>query len=50
MLYYDRIDVSEGINFTTSNTHKEYMICYYWIYNHGSKFQDYAYNGSHVLI
>ena len=28
----------------TSNNRKECMICHYWSFNHGSKFQDYVCN------
>ena len=31
MLYYDRIDISEGIDPTKSNKSKEYMICSFLI-------------------
>ena len=34
MLYYDRIDISEGIDLTKSNKSREYMICHYWFFNH----------------
>ena len=42
MLYYDKIDVSEGIVLAKSNSSKECMICHSWFFNHGFKFQDYA--------
>ena len=29
MLYYDRIDISEGINCTEKGRSKEYMICHH---------------------
>ena len=32
-----------------SNNSKECMICHYWIFNHGFKFQDSARNGCHDL-
>ena len=44
MLYYDRIDISKGIDPTKSNKSTECMICYYFFLNHGFKFQDYLYN------
>ena len=47
MLYYDRIDISEGIDLAKSNNSKEFMICHYWFFNHGFKFQDYVNNGCH---
>ena len=49
MLYYDRIDISEGIDLTKSNRSKECMIFLYWFFNHGFKFQDYVNNGCHAL-
>ena len=49
MLYYNRIDISEGINPTKSNKSRECMICHYWFFNHGFKFQDYVCNGCHDL-
>ena len=45
MLYYDKIDMSEGIDLTKSNNSKECMICHY----HGFKFEDYVCNGCHDL-
>ena len=30
MVYYDRIDVSEGIDFNTTSESKECDICQYW--------------------
>ena len=39
MLYYDRIDVSEGININKTNTSKECAICHYWyVLDKGFKF------------
>ena len=49
MLYYDRIDISEGIDLAKHNSSKKYIICRYWFFNHGFKFQDYVCNGSHDL-
>ena len=49
MLYYDRIDISEGIDPAKSNDNKECMICHYWFFNHEFKFQDYVCNGCHNL-
>ena len=50
MLYYDRIDISKGIDLTKSNNSKECMICHYWFFNHGVKFQDSVCDGCHDLI
>ena len=50
MLYYDRIDISEGSDLAESNNSKECMICHYWFFNHGFIFQGYEYNGCHDLI
>ena len=49
MLYYDRINLNEGIDVPKSNNSKECMICRYWFFNHGFKFQDSVCNGSHDL-
>ena len=32
MLYYDRIDVSEGIDVNKTNESKECDICHYWYF------------------
>ena len=39
MLYYYRIDLSEGIDPAKSNNTKECIACYYLLFNHGFKFQ-----------
>ena len=31
MLYYDGIDLSEGIAVVKSNNNKECIMCYYWL-------------------
>ena len=49
MLYYDRIDISKGIDLAKSNNSKECMICHYWFFNNEIKFQDSVCNGCHVL-
>ena len=38
MLYYDRIDISKGVDLTESSKSKERMICHLRIFNHGFKF------------
>ena len=49
MLYYVRINLSEGIDLTKINKSKECMICHYCFFNHGFKFQDSICNGCHDL-
>ena len=49
MLQYDRIDISEGIDPTKSNKTRECMICHYFLFNHGFKFEDYVCNCCHDL-
>ena len=40
MLYFDRIDVSEGIDVNKTSASKECDICHYWYFlNKGFKFQ-----------
>ena len=48
MLYYNRIDVNEGID-PKSYGSKEYIICDYWFFNNGVKFQDSVCNRCHHL-
>ena len=48
--FYDRTDLSEGIDIAKNNNSKECMICLYWFFNHGFKFQDYICNGCHGLL
>ena len=39
MLFFDRIDVSEGINVNKKSTSKECDICHYWYFlNYSFKF------------
>ena len=38
MLYYDGIDLSEGINPAKSNNSKECIVWDYWCFNLGFKF------------
>ena len=47
MLYYDRIDISEGTDLAKRNNSKEYVTCHCWFFNHG--FQDSVSNGCHVF-
>ena len=49
MLYYDRIDLGEGIDPAKSNSSNECMVCHCWLFNHGFKFQDYVCNGCHDI-
>ena len=46
-MYYDRIDISEGIDPTKSNKSRECMICHSWLFNHRFKFQDHVCNDCH---
>ena len=48
VLYYDRIDVSEGIAVTKTNESKECDICFYWYFlNKGFNFQPSVRNECH---
>ena len=49
MLYYDRTDISEGIDLAKSNNSKERIICHYFFFNNGFEFQDSVCNGYHDL-
>ena len=51
MLYFDRIDVSEGIYVIKTSASKECDICHYWYFlNFSFKFQPNACNRCHDLL
>ena len=50
MLHYDKTDLSKGIDPLKSNNSKECMVCHYWVFNHGFKYQDSVCNGWHDLL
>ena len=51
MLYYDRIEVSQGINVNKISESKECDICHYWYFlNIGFKFQSNVCNRCHGLL
>ena len=51
MLYYDRIDVSEGIDVNKTSASKEYDICHYWYFlNYNFKFHPNICNNCHDLL
>ena len=51
MLYYDRIEVSEGINVNKTSESKEYDICHYWYFlNKGFKFQSNVCNRCYDIL
>ena len=51
MLYYNRIDVSEGINVNNTSESKECSLGHYWYFlNKGFKIQPNVSNGCHYLL
>ena len=51
MLYFDRIDVSEGIDVNKASASKECNICHYWHFlNYSFKFQPNVCNRCHDLL
>ena len=51
MLQYEKIDVSEGIDFNKTSSSKECMFCHYWFFKDvGFKFGKHACNGCHDLL
>ena len=51
MLYFDRIDVSEGIDVNKTSASKECDICHYWYFlNYSFKFQPNVCNRCHDLL
>ena len=47
MLDYDKTDICKSIDLAKSNNSKQYVICHYWRFNYGFKFQDSVCNGCH---
>ena len=51
MLEYERIDVSEGIDFNKSDKSKECDICHYWYFlDKNCNYEPYLCNGCHDLM
>ena len=51
MLYFDRIDVSEGIDVNKTSASKECDICHYWYFlNYSFKFQPNVCNRCHDFL
>ena len=50
MIYFDRIDFSEGINVAKINNKEECTVCHYWYFNHGFKFQKSYCNGCNNVL
>ena len=51
ILQYERIDVSEGIDFNKTNKSKKCKFCYYWFFkDDGFRFQPHVCNKCHDLL
>ena len=51
MLYYDKIDISEGVDLNMTIASKDCDICNYWYFlDKGFKFQPYVCNGCQDLL
>ena len=51
MIYFDRIDVSEGIDVNKTSASKERDVCHYWYFlNFSFKFQPNVSNRVHGLL
>ena len=51
MLYFDRVDVSEGVDVNKTSASKECDICHYWYFlNYTFKFQPNGSNSCHDLL
>ena len=51
MLQYERIDISEGINFDKSDKSKECMFCHHWHFKDiGYKYEPHGCNKWHDLL
>ena len=49
MMYYDRNDISEGVDIAKSSNCNECVICRDWFFNQVFEFPDSVYNGYHDL-
>ena len=49
MLNCGRIDIREGTDLAKSSGIKECMVCHYWLFDHGFKYQDSVCNGCQNL-
>ena len=51
MLWYQKIDVSEGIDINKTSASKECGLCHYWFFKDiGSKFEELVCNKCHDLL
>ena len=50
MISYERIYKSDNIDFNKSKESKEWLICHYWYFSDGFKYQPYVCNGCHNFI
>ena len=51
MLYFNRMDVSEGTDVNKTSVSKECNICHYWYFlNYSLNFQPNVYNRCHDLL
>ena len=51
MLYYDRIDVSEGIDVNKTSASKKCDVCHYWYFlSYIFKFHSNVFNNCHDLL
>ena len=41
-MHHHRIDLNKGIDPVESNNSKECILCHYWFFNHGFKFQSFV--------
>ena len=51
MLWYQKIDILEGIDINKTNASKECELCHYWFFKDvGFKFEEHVSNGCHDLL
>ena len=51
MLWYQKIDISEGIDINKTNAPKECELCHYWFFKDiGFKFEEHVRNKCHDLL
>ena len=51
MIYYDKTDISDGIDVNNTSTSRDCVICHYWYFlDKRFKFQPTVCNGCHDLL
>ena len=50
MIHYNKIGLTEGIDLSKSKNSTECIVCHYWYFNNGLRFQKLVCNACHDLL